>query len=92
VKKLSIDFEFSSRAWWENGGQQLWDAVTEGFDGSGVHCHGEALNQVIDAGFIPEMLPEPAIDPEVKAEVFDYFRARRSPRARLRALAARLFG
>jgi hypothetical protein len=63
-----------------------------GFDGSGVHCHGEALNQVIDAGFIPEILPEPAIDPEVKAEVFDYFRARRSPRARLRALAARLFG
>jgi hypothetical protein len=36
VKKLSIDFEFSSRAWWENGGQELWDAVTEGFDGSGV--------------------------------------------------------
>jgi len=36
VKKLSIDFEFSSRAWWENGGQELWDAVAEGFDGSGV--------------------------------------------------------
>jgi hypothetical protein len=36
VKKLAIDFEFSSRAWWENGGQDLWDAVTEGFDGSGV--------------------------------------------------------
>ena len=36
MKKLSIDFEFSSRAWWENGGQALWDALTEGFDGSGV--------------------------------------------------------
>jgi len=36
VKKLSIDFEFASRSWWENGGQELWDAVTEGFDGSKV--------------------------------------------------------
>ena len=36
MKKLSIDFEFSSREWWENGGQALWDAVTEGFDASGV--------------------------------------------------------
>ena len=34
--KLSIDFEFASRVWWESGGQALWDAVTEGFDGSGV--------------------------------------------------------
>ena len=36
MKKLSIDFEFSSRIWWESGGQELWDAVTEDFDGSGV--------------------------------------------------------
>ena len=36
MKKLAIDFEFSSRLWWENGGQELWEAVTEGFDGSGV--------------------------------------------------------
>ncbi|MGH0032370.1 MAG: hypothetical protein ACQGVC_21470 [Myxococcota bacterium] len=36
MKKLAIDYEFSSRAWWENGGQDLWDAVTEGFDGGGV--------------------------------------------------------
>ncbi|MEM7411790.1 MAG: hypothetical protein AAF430_16285 [Myxococcota bacterium] len=36
MKKLAIDFEFASRTWWENGGQDLWDAVTEGFDGSGV--------------------------------------------------------
>ena len=34
--KLAIDFEFVSRTWWENGGQELWDAVCEGFDGSGV--------------------------------------------------------
>ena len=36
MKKLAIDFEFASRVWWEGGGQELWDAVTEGFDGSGV--------------------------------------------------------
>ena len=34
--RLAIDFEFASRAWWENGGQQLWDALAEDFDGSGV--------------------------------------------------------
>ena len=34
--RLAIDFEFSSRAWWENGGQQLWDALGDSFEGSGV--------------------------------------------------------
>ena len=34
--RLAIDFEFSSRTWWEAGGQELWDALTEAFDGSGV--------------------------------------------------------
>ncbi|MDH3521418.1 MAG: hypothetical protein OEM49_13265 [Myxococcales bacterium] len=34
--RLSIDFEFPSRTWWENGGQQLWDGIAEGFDGSHV--------------------------------------------------------
>ncbi len=30
--RLAVDFEFASRSWWENGGQDLWDAITEGFD------------------------------------------------------------
>ena len=34
--RLAIDFEFESRVWWENGGQQLWDAIAEGFDGAGL--------------------------------------------------------
>ena len=34
--ELAIDFEFTSRTWWESGGQELWDAVCEGFDGSRV--------------------------------------------------------
>jgi hypothetical protein len=34
--RLSVDFEHTSRTWWENGGQELWDGITEGFDGSSV--------------------------------------------------------
>ena len=34
--RLAIDFEFPSRTWWESGGQDLWDALTEAFDGSNV--------------------------------------------------------
>lgn len=36
MKRLAIDFEFTSRIWWEAGGQDLWDAVTGGLDGSSV--------------------------------------------------------
>ena len=34
--RLAVDFEHSSRTWWESGGQDLWDGITEGFDGSQV--------------------------------------------------------
>ncbi len=34
--RLSVDFEHPSRTWWESGGQELWDGITEGFDGSSV--------------------------------------------------------
>jgi hypothetical protein len=34
--RLSIDFENPSRKWWEQGGQELWDGIAEGFDGSNV--------------------------------------------------------
>ena len=34
--KLVIDFENASRHWWENGGQELWNGIAEGFDGSKV--------------------------------------------------------
>ena len=29
--KLAIDFENPSKEWWENGGRDLWDSITEGF-------------------------------------------------------------
>ena len=79
-----------------NGGLVLYPKKSlvenEGFDGSGVHCRGEALDQAIDPALIPEHLPSPAIDLEAMEAVFDYFRARRSPRGRLHTLWARLFG
>ena len=62
-----------------------------GFDGSGVHCRGEALNQPMDPGFVPRRLPPPVIEPETRDRVFEYFRARRSPVARWRALLRRIF-
>jgi hypothetical protein len=34
--RLSVDFENTSKIWWEQGGQDLWDGITEGFDGSSV--------------------------------------------------------
>jgi hypothetical protein len=34
--KLAIDFENPGREWWENGGQELWDSITEGFDNNDV--------------------------------------------------------
>jgi hypothetical protein len=36
VIRLSIDFEHSSRIWWERGGQELWDGISEGFGESTV--------------------------------------------------------
>ena len=34
--KLAVDFEFASRTWWDEGGQDLWDGITEGFEESSV--------------------------------------------------------
>ena len=34
--RLSIDFENTSKIWWDQGGKDLWDGITEGFDGSSV--------------------------------------------------------
>ena len=34
--RLSIDFECSAPGWWEKGGRELWESITEGFDGSSI--------------------------------------------------------
>ena len=36
MTRLSIDFENPSKTWWREGGQDLWDAIAEGFDGNSV--------------------------------------------------------
>ena len=36
MTRLAIDFEFPSREWWENGGQQLWEALAESADAAKV--------------------------------------------------------
>ncbi len=36
VIRLSHDFEHESRTWWENGGTELWEGITEGFEDSSV--------------------------------------------------------
>ena len=61
-----------------------------GFDGSGIHCRGGAADRMIDPDFLPEHLPSPGIDEGIQARVFEYFRARRSPVTRLRALVQRV--
>ena len=63
-----------------------------GFDGSGTHTRGEALDQVIDPVFVPTRLPLPEVNCEVRDQVFAYFRSRRKPMARLRRAVAGLFG
>jgi hypothetical protein len=30
--RLVVDFENTSRRWWESGGQDLWDTIREDFD------------------------------------------------------------
>jgi hypothetical protein len=34
--KLSVDFEFPSRSWWDAGGRELWEGVAEDLDASSV--------------------------------------------------------
>jgi hypothetical protein len=36
MTRLAVDFEFLSRTWWESGGQELWDGITEDFEDTSV--------------------------------------------------------
>ena len=56
MKRLAIDFEFTSRIWWEAGGQDMWDALTEGFDGSGVTTRSGKLSGRM-TGLVDAVLP-----------------------------------
>lgn len=52
VVKLSIDYEFASRVWWESGGQALWDAIAEG-GGSVVLDSAVADSWLAEAAQLP---------------------------------------
>ena len=73
--RLAVDFEHPSREWWQNGGQELWDGVTEGFEESSVVLEESVARSWLeearripgwDAG--PEYAPHPiraaAVDPD----------------------------
>ncbi len=47
--RLAIDFENPTRAWWENGGQELWESLSEGFDDSSV-----VLDESVAASWLAE--------------------------------------
>ena len=47
--RLTIDFEFSSRTWWDEGGQDFWDMLTDGLDHSVVLEASVADSWVADA-------------------------------------------
>lgn len=40
--RLAIDYEFSSREWWEKGGQDLWEAIADA-SGAAVVILDDAL-------------------------------------------------
>ena len=55
--RLSVDFECPAREWWEQGGQELWDGIAEGFDGSSV-----ALDESLAESWLAEARKLPGWD------------------------------
>ena len=52
--RLSVDYEFPSRSWWEKGGQELWDAISEGFDGAATVVEADlAISWLAQASALP---------------------------------------
>ena len=62
--KLAIDFENPAREWWENGGQELWDSITEGFDNNDVAVDESiAQSWLAEAAKIPGWVGGPEFSP-----------------------------
>ncbi len=47
--RLAIDFENPARAWWENGGRELWESLSEGFDDNSI-----VLDESVAASWLVE--------------------------------------
>lgn len=52
--KLAIEFENPAPEWWEGGGRELWEGISEAFDGSAV---------LIDAAMAKSWLAQAATIP-----------------------------
>ncbi len=68
MTRLSVDFEHSSREWWEHGGQELWDGIGEDFEENAIVLDDTLAESWLaearkitgwDAG--PEYAPHPII-------------------------------
>lgn len=70
--RLSVDFENTSTTWWEEGGRELWEGITEGFDGSSVVLEESLAESWLDSARKipgwddgPEFAPHPVAAAEV---------------------------
>ena len=70
--RLSIDFENTSKIWWEQGGQELWKGITQDFDGNSVVVEESLAESWLKAASAipgwkdgPEYAPNPVIGAEV---------------------------
>jgi hypothetical protein len=64
--RLKIDFEHASRDWWERGGQDLWEGISEGFEDHAVLVDSQlAESWLVEAARIegwdagPDYAPHP---------------------------------
>ncbi|MBW1883579.1 MAG: hypothetical protein JRJ58_08635 [Deltaproteobacteria bacterium] len=52
--KLAIDFENPGTEWWESGGRELWESITEGFESNEVAVDKTIADSwVVQAARIP---------------------------------------
>jgi hypothetical protein len=72
VTRLSVDFENPIKSWWKDGGQDLWDGISEGFDGSKVVVEDslaqswlEAARKIAGWDDGPDYAPHPVSSAEV---------------------------
>ncbi len=49
MMKLSVDYEFSAREWWEAGGQDLWDGIRAGDSANFVVLDDNIAESWLDA-------------------------------------------
>lgn len=76
LTRLAVDFEHAGRRWWETGGRELWEAITEGFGENAVVLDAQvAESWLVEARQIqgwdegPEHAPHPIAASPVEGDV-----------------------